>query len=53
MLPYPALDETVIATCLKREAITYIDLGQLKPNQYRKLSKPELSKLTDILGISL
>jgi 23S rRNA pseudouridine2604 synthase len=36
---------------LKRVAIAHIDLGQLKPNQYRKLTSAERSELFSILGL--
>jgi 23S rRNA pseudouridine2604 synthase len=36
---------------LKRVRIAHIELGKLKPNQYRKLSKDELTQLFNRLGL--
>lgn len=38
---------------LKRTRIVNVELGQLKPNQYRKLTKDELSTLRKAISISL
>ena len=38
-------------TTLKRVRIMHIELGKLKPNQYRKLTEPEKTKLLENLDI--
>ncbi len=38
---------------LKRTQIAHIKLGSLKPNQYRKLTKEELTALAALANITL